>query len=136
MIRRPPRSTLFPYTTLFRSRPTEVLSPDATGACDAVRRVRVDLCAWRRGEAVDGTGRALWCRRRTTDERTNVHGLLHRAADARRGGCQADRLRRRSDGGTGDGRRLVVSRPEEDAVASRVRREGIASVRGWVCVTP
>src|SRR5438093_9089609 len=24
MIRRPPRSTLFPYTTLFRSRPTEV----------------------------------------------------------------------------------------------------------------
>src|SRR3989442_11940166 len=27
MIRRPPRSTLFPYTTLFRSRPAEV-SPD------------------------------------------------------------------------------------------------------------
>src|SRR3712207_7004414 len=25
MIRRPPRSTLFPYTTLFRSRPLEVL---------------------------------------------------------------------------------------------------------------
>src|SRR5688572_32306060 len=25
MIRRPPRSTLFPYTTLFRSRPGEVL---------------------------------------------------------------------------------------------------------------
>src|SRR5256885_9843352 len=32
MIRRPPRSTLFPYTTLFRSRPTE----DAT----VVRRLR------------------------------------------------------------------------------------------------
>src|SRR2546427_3970284 len=28
MIRRPPRSTLFPYTTLFRS--LEVLSPDST----------------------------------------------------------------------------------------------------------
>src|SRR5256885_9889965 len=27
MIRRPPRSTLFPYTTLFRSRPTAALSP-------------------------------------------------------------------------------------------------------------
>src|SRR5258708_30834239 len=26
MIRRPPRSTLFPYTTLFRSRPTDLLS--------------------------------------------------------------------------------------------------------------
>src|SRR5256886_11057284 len=34
MIRRPPRSTLFPYTTLFRSRPT-----DATGIarCENVR---------------------------------------------------------------------------------------------------
>src|SRR3712207_9334674 len=30
MIRRPPRSTLFPYTTLFRSRPVEVHEP--TGA--------------------------------------------------------------------------------------------------------
>src|SRR5947208_10159684 len=28
MIRRPPRSTLFPYTTLFRSRPLEVESAD------------------------------------------------------------------------------------------------------------
>src|SRR5947208_11066913 len=27
MIRRPPRSTLFPYTTLFRSRPTERTAP-------------------------------------------------------------------------------------------------------------
>src|SRR5258708_26922184 len=28
MIRRPPRSTLFPYTTLFRSRPRARLGPD------------------------------------------------------------------------------------------------------------
>src|SRR2546429_7372208 len=28
MIRRPPRSTLFPYTTLFRSLPIQTLSPD------------------------------------------------------------------------------------------------------------
>src|SRR5690348_18007864 len=27
MIRRPPRSTLFPYTTLFRSRPRAILEP-------------------------------------------------------------------------------------------------------------
>src|SRR3712207_8920574 len=39
MIRRPPRSTLFPYTTLFRSR--------AEDACDRGRSVRV-------GEAVQG----------------------------------------------------------------------------------
>src|SRR3712207_8484741 len=30
MIRRPPRSTLFPYTTLFRSRP-ETVYPDSDG---------------------------------------------------------------------------------------------------------
>src|SRR5690349_23423318 len=30
MIRPPPRSTLFPYTTLFRSRPTAVLSGSTT----------------------------------------------------------------------------------------------------------
>src|SRR3989441_9372819 len=34
MIRRPPRSTLFPYTTLFRSRPVRL---DAGGACRAHR---------------------------------------------------------------------------------------------------
>src|SRR2546426_8529146 len=30
MIRRPPRSTLFPYTTLFRSLIDEVLTPDSS----------------------------------------------------------------------------------------------------------
>src|SRR2546430_13508580 len=37
MIRRPPRSTLFPYTTLFRSRP--LLLCDALEQVDEVRRV-------------------------------------------------------------------------------------------------
>src|SRR3712207_7109366 len=32
MIRRPPRSTLFPYTTLFRSREPCVTAPSATAA--------------------------------------------------------------------------------------------------------
>src|SRR5690606_40319441 len=36
MIRRPPRSTLFPYTTLFRSRP--LLSPASTGPGGSSRR--------------------------------------------------------------------------------------------------
>src|SRR2546427_8793523 len=31
MIRRPPRSTLFPYTTLFRSRLARALAPDLLG---------------------------------------------------------------------------------------------------------
>src|SRR5258708_18114330 len=36
MIRRPPRSTLFPYTTLFRSRPARFAMGDATTAHTAV----------------------------------------------------------------------------------------------------
>src|SRR4051794_41555256 len=34
MIRRPPRSTLFPYTTLFRSSPQSVSERDLIGAFD------------------------------------------------------------------------------------------------------
>src|SRR5256885_7247489 len=40
MIRRPPRSTLFPYTTLFRSRFTERRANDVANADLA----RVDIC--------------------------------------------------------------------------------------------
>src|SRR2546425_4641852 len=42
MIRRPPRSTLFPYTTLFRSssssRSTVIRSPSSDRGCEAGRR--------------------------------------------------------------------------------------------------
>src|SRR3712207_7078208 len=37
MIRRPPRSTLFPYTTLFRSRGDLVGVPSEVGAVDVAR---------------------------------------------------------------------------------------------------
>src|SRR3712207_550690 len=41
MIRRPPRSTLFPYTTLFRSRATEALAAylEAPGDPEVTRRL-------------------------------------------------------------------------------------------------
>src|SRR3712207_9431298 len=41
MIRRPPRSTLFPYTTLFRSTPRESPAVEATltrGCCESLQR--------------------------------------------------------------------------------------------------
>src|SRR3712207_8751742 len=41
MIRRPPRSTLFPYTTLFRSE----ADPDRSGHGDVLRQERPDLRA-------------------------------------------------------------------------------------------
>src|SRR2546428_2006270 len=45
MIRRPPRSTLFPYTTLFRSRASRpLLADDGRG-----RRPALPALAWRRG---------------------------------------------------------------------------------------
>src|SRR2546427_8856970 len=47
MIRRPPRSTLFPYTTLFRS--TRVGSGDWGGAGSALKRSRrIDARRWNR----------------------------------------------------------------------------------------
>src|SRR3712207_8152475 len=59
MIRRPPRSTLFPYTTLFRSRVGRARGPDAPGGLHAVppdpqrsrRRRRSDAGRVREGVA-------------------------------------------------------------------------------------
>src|SRR5438034_8240564 len=41
MVRRPPRSTLFPYTTLFRSVGTEVELPRSAGSDYALLRHRI-----------------------------------------------------------------------------------------------
>src|SRR3712207_8937736 len=44
MIRRPPRSTLFPYTTLFRSRPLLLADAERLEGLDHARGVRAALC--------------------------------------------------------------------------------------------
>src|SRR2546429_7282341 len=51
MIRRPPRSTLFPYTTLFRSRRPGRLRQELDGVA---RRTPVGMGAPRLGSAVSG----------------------------------------------------------------------------------
>src|SRR5687768_17806186 len=56
MIRRPPRSTLFPYTTLFRSA-VGVRARGAAGRGPDVQRVR-DRDARRRHQGVPGSGDA------------------------------------------------------------------------------
>src|SRR3712207_8045815 len=85
MIRRPPRSTLFPYTTLFRSLLVEVRERAAIAAAElrgeaalvaralavsAVRRVAArvpDRCQMHRHQAI----RAARCRRFRSEEHTS-----------------------------------------------------------------
>src|SRR3712207_7673463 len=52
MIRRPPRSTLFPYTTLFRSQITPVRHPPTESA--ASHRLERDVCWQALGAAFSG----------------------------------------------------------------------------------
>src|SRR3712207_6950591 len=57
MIRRPPRSTLFPYTTLFRSSASQGGSrPAATGTRCSARSAdpRLSISAWRVGTSAAG----------------------------------------------------------------------------------
>src|SRR3712207_8941289 len=55
-IRRPPRSTLFPYTTLFRSFARLALHPSVTEISDEAERGRLVNAAWRRYGAVNSLG--------------------------------------------------------------------------------
>src|SRR2546429_8947333 len=88
MIRRPPRSTLFPYTTLFRSESRMALRPRP-----AVRR-RVQ-----RRQAAGRRGRLRGLRRRAADARRLRlrQGVLRGAALAR-GAPLQDRARLPADG--------------------------------------
>src|SRR3712207_7291241 len=56
MIRRPPRSTLFPYTTLFRSEPAVAVGHRAHGGGDL--RLRPHVAGQRHARTVEGGGRS------------------------------------------------------------------------------
>src|SRR3712207_7764344 len=59
MIRRPPRSTLFPYTTLFRSRAGQRLGRGHVHGIDVRTLLPVDLDAHEAGVQLRGRGRVL-----------------------------------------------------------------------------
>src|SRR2546429_3767704 len=63
MIRRPPRSTLFPYTTLFRSLPYSRARPVGAGVVGLVRRTQPELAGAgpdRPGRTGRRSGRLAW----------------------------------------------------------------------------
>src|SRR3712207_7614028 len=65
MIRRPPRSTLFPYTTLFRSRRRSATSPARR------RSARTRAGSHRSRATAMRTGRLRWARSRRSEEHTS-----------------------------------------------------------------
>src|ERR1035438_4174563 len=62
MIRRPPRSTLFPYTTLFRSGPSAIDEADMNSAAEAHRQKKTLFVAqgfnWIQARGADGRDHA------------------------------------------------------------------------------
>src|SRR3712207_7171658 len=70
MIRRPPRSTLFPYTTLFRS---QFVAARGVGPAEVDEGLRVFLAPNRVGGVLDGAHAALppWMVRCRSEEHTS-----------------------------------------------------------------
>src|SRR5258708_28281429 len=66
MIRRPPRSTLFPYTTLFRSVPSSSAVRPLMATLSATM-----ICSLARREATPASARNFW--RRTFKARSEEH---------------------------------------------------------------
>src|SRR5471032_798664 len=87
MIRRPPRSTLFPYTTLFRSRPCGSPAP-APGRCP---RVRANWSRDRKSTRLNSShitnSYAVFCLKKKKDQRRRTgqgRGTHRRRAETRR----------------------------------------------------
>src|SRR3982751_785276 len=69
MIRRPPRSTLFPYTTLFRSRPHEARLFGFDGKMDDDGGYGVDRKSTRLNSSHDQISYAVFCLKKTSRSR-------------------------------------------------------------------
>src|SRR5690606_41914571 len=79
LTRRPPSSTLFPYTTLFRSRVSQSCGRRCTRKCSSRRRTRVVLAPEARHEKARQTRcRASRCHRRRRRARRTDGGTLAR----------------------------------------------------------
>src|SRR5436853_5022809 len=81
MTRRPPRSTLFPYTTLFRSGPPPppLLRPGNRARCRgaACRRGRPDRKSTRLNSSHLGSSYAVFCLKKKNTQRAHI--IIHDA---------------------------------------------------------
>src|SRR2546422_4459296 len=89
MIRRPPRSTLFPYTTLFRSLPGDLPEVHFFGVTGERRTRRVEAesgigalvivhrVALRCGDRLRGPGDAAHVQRRSEEHTSELQSRLH-----------------------------------------------------------
>src|SRR5260221_1942863 len=73
MIRRPPRSTLFPYTTLFRSRPAGQAARSDQRDADLARGWCRGSELHSRGRRSDGAARRILEQHRETARRSEEH---------------------------------------------------------------
>src|SRR3712207_8054495 len=78
MIRRPPRSTLFPYTTLFRSRPLSIASPHRSRG--AKERRRRGSCSRSEEHTSELQSRQYLVCRLLLEKKKNSHFVRHRPA--------------------------------------------------------
>src|SRR2546425_9742100 len=74
MIRRPPRSTLFPYTTLFRSRST---ATTASSACGRRRRLATHWRAPQRTKAATLRNRETELHARSEEHTSELQSLAY-----------------------------------------------------------
>src|SRR2546425_1915912 len=77
MIRRPPRSTLFPYTTLFRSVELELVRPFLAAAERDAQRDRAERMHRRQLLRVDGVERAEQVQLRSEEHTSELQSLAY-----------------------------------------------------------
>src|SRR2546429_9765061 len=97
MIRRPPRSTLFPYTTLFRSHPTEDHHGQDADGLEEGERLRIDEHLLGREQHTHDAGEG-----RAASEGQELHPHERHPHGARRQLVLTDRLPRPPDAGALD----------------------------------
>src|SRR3989449_2050404 len=131
MIRRPPRSTLFPYTTLFRSRNAQIGGggePQASGDGGYGRRMALHESPGETG-LDDLAGRDGRGGREALQDHAHRAGCLRRREPApRRGGAQGVRVHRRARAGPAP-RRYRLRKGRVSARRHDARERGEAEAR-------